>query len=134
MILLAQPRGHHVVASLNRVHHIGCGKRVAGERLRTQPNLELALTPALNLDLRYARNPDESGFERVLRQIPKLGLRLSRRCERVPLNRKDRGVHPFGVDPGLRGQVGSHALRLRLHAIEGRLHIRAPVELRRDLC
>src|SRR6185437_4686387 len=129
VILLRKTGGDDIVVGLYRLHDVRDGQLTAGERGAIHTHLEFALASSLDLHLRHARYANERGFERILRQIPELRLRLRARGQRVALDGKRRGVHPLDVDPRLRWQVGPHALRFGLYPVERGLHIRSPPEL-----
>ena len=103
------------------------------ERGAIELDLELALPPAAHDDARDSRNAKELRLQRVIGQLAKLELRRGIRSERVPEDGEHRRIHPLHVDAGLGRQVRADALHLRLRALERRLHVRAPAELRREL-
>ena len=103
-----------------------------GECALVQADLELALAAALDLDLRDAGDADQLRLQRVLCQVPEVGLR-AREVQRVAQDREDGGVHPLDVHASLGRQVRTDSLDLRLGPLEGDLHVRAPEEFRADL-
>src|SRR5206468_6539292 len=62
---LGQPRRKDLIVLLDRRDDVGRREPPGGESLRVQADLELALAPALNLDLGDAGDPDELGLQRV---------------------------------------------------------------------
>ncbi len=133
VVLLGQARGEHVVVRAHRVGDIGRGEPTALERGGVEPDLELASTSALHLDLGDAVDAQQGGLDRVLGEVPELRLGQAVGGERIPLDREDRRVHPLDRDVCVGWKVGFDTLGLSLDALERDLHVRAPRELGRHL-
>ncbi len=121
------------VVAANRVDDLRSGNPPAGQPLRIEPDLELPPGSPLHLDLRHARNLVELRLEPEVRELPQLrkGARIG--GQRIAENRKDRSVHPLGVEARLRGKIRTDAVDLGLDPGQGNLHVGAPRELRPEL-